>query len=103
MRNAHPSRRQVEMAAGDLDFDVFADTSSLAAEATPFGAMDELAACRDLLAQVDAELNAQPDTAWTADGHLVTLRFVSVDLLTGADRRNPAAEVQAASWLDEVA
>lgn len=103
MRNAHPRRRQVEMAAEDLDFDVFAVAGSLSADVAPFGAMDELADCRDLLARFDAELNAQPGTAWTADGQLVTLRFVSVDLLTGADRRNPAVEAQAAAWLDEVA
>jgi hypothetical protein len=103
MRNAHPSRRQVEMAAEDLDFDVFADTDSLAADLAPYGAMDELADSRDLLAQFDTELNAQPGTAWTTDGELVTLRFVSVDLLTGADRRSPAIEAQAAAWLDEVA
>jgi hypothetical protein len=103
MRYAHPSRRQVEMAAEELDFDVFADTDSLAADVAHFAAADELADCRELLARFDAELNAQPGTAWTADGELVTLRFVSVDLLAGADRRSRAEQARAAAWLDEVA
>lgn len=103
MRNAHPSRRQVEMAAEALDFDVFADTSSLAADVAPFSGVDELADCRDLLAQFDAELDAQPGTARTADGELVTLRFVSVDLLAGTERRGRMADARVAAWLDEVA
>ncbi|MGW4520118.1 hypothetical protein [Amycolatopsis sp. NPDC004378] len=103
MRYAHPSRRQVEMAAEELDFDVFADTSSLAADVSHFVSVDELADCRDLLTRFDAELNAQPGTAWTADGELVPVRFVSVDLLSGADRRSWAEQARAAAWLDEVA
>lgn len=103
MRYALPSRRQVEMAAEELDFDVFDDTGSLAADVAPLGAVYELADCRDLLARFDAELNAQPGTAWTADGELVPVRFVSVDLLAGADRGSRAEQARAAAWLDEVA
>ncbi|HEY3482552.1 MAG TPA: hypothetical protein VGL02_26985 [Streptomyces sp.] len=103
MRYAHPSRRQVEMAAEELDFDVFADSGSLAADVFRFAAVDELADCRDLLAWFDTELGALPGTVRTADGELVSLRFVSVDLLAGTDRRSRAEQARAAAWLDEVA
>lgn len=102
MRNAHPSRRQVEMAAEELDYDVFADTGSLAVDLAPM-TVDELVDCRDLLARFDTELNAQSATAWTSGGELVTLRFASVDLLAGVDRRSRTVEAPAAAWLDEVA
>ncbi|WP_410640701.1 hypothetical protein [Amycolatopsis sp. lyj-346] len=43
MRYAQPSRRQVEMAAEELDFDVFADSGSLAADVAQFVSVDLLA------------------------------------------------------------
>ncbi|MEV6876945.1 hypothetical protein [Amycolatopsis sp. NPDC051128] len=54
MRNAHPSRRQVEMAAVGLDFDYFADTTGLAGDGLAgedFGGVAELFA---EIAEIDA-------------------------------------------------
>ncbi|WP_239154454.1 hypothetical protein [Amycolatopsis sp. FDAARGOS 1241] len=59
MRNAHPSRRQIEMAADELDFDYFADTTGLAGDVDSFDGFDGVAELADLyteIAEIDAAL-----------------------------------------------
>ncbi|RZQ60850.1 hypothetical protein [Amycolatopsis suaedae] len=62
MRNARPNRtrRQIEAAADCLDFDALAMT--VAEEARPSLAVDELAEVADLLAEIDADLAAHEAT-----------------------------------------
>ncbi|MFF4595300.1 hypothetical protein [Amycolatopsis sp. NPDC001319] len=57
MRNAHQSRRQVEMAAPDLDFDYFEDTTGLAGDGFAVDTFDAVTELADLYAEI-AEIDA---------------------------------------------
>lgn len=57
MRNARPSRRQIEAATDDLDFDYFADTTGLAGDVLPFEGFGGVAELVDLCAEI-AEIEA---------------------------------------------
>ena len=89
MSNTRPntSRRQVEAAADDLDFDALAiETAELAETEAPV-VEDEVAGVADLLAEIDAELSAHRRTrsavgiAWMRPGDLAELRFVSDEIV----------------------
>lgn len=59
MRNAHQTRRQAEMAAADLDFDYFEDTTGLAGDGLAMDTFDAVAELADLygeIAEIDAAL-----------------------------------------------
>ncbi len=57
MRNARPSRRQIEIDAADLDFDYFADTTGLAGDSVLAEGFDGVAELVDLYAEI-AEIEA---------------------------------------------
>jgi hypothetical protein len=52
MRNARPSRRQIEMDAADLDFDYFTDTTGLAGDGLALGDFGGVAELADLFAEI---------------------------------------------------
>lgn len=59
MRNARPkSRRWIEAAADDLDFDYFADATGMAGDGALAETFDGVADLVDLYAEIDAELDA---------------------------------------------
>ncbi|SEB28769.1 hypothetical protein SAMN04489727_2146 [Amycolatopsis tolypomycina] len=57
MRNARPSRRQIEAATDDLDFDYFADTTGLTGDGVLAGGFEGGAELVDLYAEM-AEIEA---------------------------------------------
>ena len=57
MRNAHQTRRQAEMAAADLDFDYFEDTTGLAGDGLAVDSFDAVTELADLYAEI-AEIDA---------------------------------------------
>ncbi|MFI5584560.1 hypothetical protein ACIA5G_05980 [Amycolatopsis sp. NPDC051758] len=57
MSTTRPNRRQIEMAAVELDFDYFADTTGLAGDGVPADAFDGVADLVDLYEEI-AEIEA---------------------------------------------